>query len=112
MKVTGKLRPLRDTIFVTDMEFGEQTSTGGIIMRSNNGKSAGIYPRWGKVWAIGPEQTEINVDEWVLVEHGRWTRTVEIETENGDIIEIRKIDNAAIMLTSDTRPDDINFSNK
>jgi co-chaperonin GroES (HSP10) len=107
MKVTGKIKPLRDTIFVTDMEFGEQKSTGGIVVLSANGKSRGIHPRWAKVWAIGDDQKHIKVGEWILIEHGRWTRTVEMETET-EVIEIRMVDNKAILMTSDEQPTDIN----
>lgn len=106
MKVQGTIKPLRDTIFVTDMEFGEQTSTGGIVVLSSNGKSRGIHPRWGRVWAVGDTQTAIKVGEWILVEHGRWTRTVEIETDDSTV-EIRMVDNNAILLSADSRPDDI-----
>lgn len=108
MKVTGKIRPLRDSVFVTDMEFDAQYTASGIFIPSSNGKNQGIHPRWGRVWAIGQEQKDITIGEWVLIEHGRWTRTVEVETETGETIEVRMVDNNAIMLTADYRPSDIN----
>ena len=37
------------------MEFGEQRTEGGIIIMSDDGKSMGIHPRWGKVLAVGPK---------------------------------------------------------
>lgn len=105
-KVVGKIIPLRDNVLVSDMEFGLEKTKSGIIVTSDNGKTQGIHPRWGKVWAVGPEQIDIKVGEWVCVEHGRWTRTVEVETEDG-IIELRMIDNNAVLMTADEKPDDV-----
>lgn len=106
MKVTGKIRPLRDSVFVTDMEFGEQRTTSGIVVVSDNGKTQGIHPRWGKVWAIGDNQQDVKLNDWVLIEHGRWTRTIEVEDDAG-ITEVRMVDAAAILMTSDDLPSDI-----
>jgi len=106
MKVTGNIIPLGDKIFVSDMEFGAQKTSTGIYIPSANGKSAGISPRWGKVWAIGSEQTDVKIGEWILVEHGRWTRTVEYENADGSITELRMVDSDAIMMVTDEQPAD------
>jgi co-chaperonin GroES (HSP10) len=105
-KVVGKIVPLRDNVLVSDMEFGSETTKSGIIVTSDNGKTQGIHPRWGKVWAVGPEQTDIKVGEWVCVEHGRWTRTVEVKTDDG-VIELRMVDTNAILMTADEKPQDV-----
>lgn len=104
-KVTGTIVPLKDKIFVSDMNFDMEISQGGIHLLSDNAKSTGIHPRWAKVWAVGPEQKEVKVGEWICVEHGRWTRTIEFETENG-IVEIRVVDNKAVMMSADEKPSD------
>jgi len=106
MKVTGTIRPLHDKIFVSDMEFGEQKTASGLFIPSANGKAEGISPRWGKVWAIGPDQEDVQIGDWVLVEHGRWTRTVEVEQEDGSILEVRMVDGDAIMMSTDEQPSD------
>ena len=107
MKIKGKITPLHDKVLVTEMNFGMETSKGGIVLHSDNGKTQGIKPRWGKVWAVGPEQTEIKPGDWILLEHGRWTRTWEVEQEDGSILELRGVDNKAIMLISDSKPEDV-----
>lgn len=107
MKVQGTIKPLRDSVFVTDMEFGEQKTKSGIYIPTDNAKTQGIHPRWGRVWAIGSEQKDVSVGEWICVEHGRWTRTVEVETESGEVIEVRMVDSDAIMMISDEKPTDI-----
>jgi co-chaperonin GroES (HSP10) len=103
-KVTGTIKPLHDKVFVSDMDFGAQQTNSGIYIPSSDGKADGIMPRWGKVWAIGPDQTDVGVGEWILVEHGRWTRTVEVEQEDGSILKVRMVDGDAIMMSSDEKP--------
>lgn len=107
MKVKGKIVPLGENVLVSDMNFGFEKTQSGIILTSDNGKTQGIHPRWARVWAVGPKQKDVNVGEWVLIEHGRWTRTIEFENEQGETIELRMVDRNAILLTSDDKPDDV-----
>ena len=100
MKVQGKIKPLKDKVFVSNMEFGMERTTSGLYIPSADGKTQGIMPRWGQVWAIGDEQTDVSIGDWVCVEHGRWTRGVKIEDHSG-IHTIRKIDPNDILLISD-----------
>lgn len=103
------LRPLRDTVIVEEMEFSERKLSSGIVLMNDNGTTAGIRPRWGRVYAIGPEQKDVCVGQWVCVAHGRWTRGLEIEDQSGPKT-IRKVDPKDILLTSDYRPDDDTMS--
>lgn len=104
-----QLLPIRDAVIVSDMEFDERISTGGIVLLNDNGKSTGIRPRWGCVYAVGPQQQSVHVGEWVCVEHGRWTRGIDIEDETGKHT-LRRVDPKDIMMTADERPDDMTFS--
>jgi len=105
--VTGKIIPLYDKILVTDMEFGMEKTASGIYFLSDDGKSAGIHPRWARVWAIGPDQQDVKVGEWVCVKHGRWTRGIEYRKDAGEDITIRMVDNNAIMMSADEKPYDV-----
>jgi co-chaperonin GroES (HSP10) len=105
-RVKGKLIPLRDNILVTDMNFGERKLASGLVLQSDDGKSEGIRHRWGRVWAIGPEQKDVKVGEWILLEHGRWTRSVIVEDEDGNEIVIRRADVNAILMVTDEDPGD------
>ena len=109
MVTKGKIRPIRDHVIISDMEFGMQKTATGILIHSDNGKSSGVKPRWGRVWAVGPEQTEVKVGEWIMVEHGRWTRTFEVEQDDGSILELRRVDNSAILMSADEKPDDVDI---
>lgn len=108
-KVTGKLIPIRDNILITDMEFGEEKTKGGIVIQSLDGKSEGIKHRWGRVWAIGPKQTDVQVGEWILLEHGRWTRGVTVVEQDGTEITIRRADLNAILAVADEKPEETIF---
>ena len=104
-----QLQPLKDSVIVSDMIFDVRISTGGIIIPNDNGKSTGIRPRWGQVYAVGPEQQDVLPGQWVCVEHGRWTRGIDIEDESGKIT-LRRVDPKDIMMVSDQQPDDDTFS--
>lgn len=105
--IKGAIKPIRDHILVIDMEFGEEKTKTGIFIPSQNGKTEGIKSRWGKVYAVGPEQEDVKVGEWVCVEHGRWTRGVDIETTTGEKLTVRRVENDSILLVSDERPEDV-----
>lgn len=107
MPIIEKITPLKDKILVCDMEFGEERTASGIVIPSADAKTQGIFPRWGRVWAVGDEQKDIKVGEWVLVEHGRWTRTIEVLDENDNVVEVRMVDNDAIIVASDEKPQDV-----
>lgn len=107
--VKGKIIPLRKNVLVSDMNFDEQKTASGIIIRSDNGKTEGIKPRWGRVWAIGKEQQDVQVGDWVCVEHGRWTRGIKVQEQDGTEITVRMVDTDCIMLIADTPPTDVDI---
>ena len=106
-KVTGKLIPIRDNVLITDMDFGEQKTAGGLVLLSDDGKSEGVKSRWARVWAIGREQQDVKVGEWILLEHGRWTRGVTVVEEDGSEITIRRADIKAILMVTEEKPNQI-----
>lgn len=108
-KITGKLIPIRDNVIVTDMNFDQRISKGGIVLPSDDGKSEGVRHRWGRVWAIGPLQKDVKVGEWILLEHGRWTRGVIVVEKDGTEITIRRADIKAILAVSDEMPSEDTF---
>lgn len=109
MIIKGKLETIHDNVLITDMNFEEQVSAGGIIIQSDNGKTEGIKPRWGKVYQIGPEQHDVKIGDWILVEHGRWTRGLQIEDSNGQVVTVRRVETKAIIAISDHLPTDVNL---
>lgn len=104
IKVTN-VRALHKDVLVYDMDFGEQITSGGIVIKSDDGQAHGVKPRWGKVYKVGPEQNDVKIGQWVLVEHGRWTRKMKID-DGESVKEIQKIDIECMLAVADERPSD------
>jgi co-chaperonin GroES (HSP10) len=105
----GQLRPLNDVVIVSDMVFDQRITNGGIIIPNDNGSTRGIRPRWAQVYAVGPDQQDVQVGDWVLVAHGRWTRGIDIEDESGKQT-LRRVDPKDILLQSDEPMQDETWS--
>ena len=104
-----QLKALNDSVIVGEMVFTERFTNSGIVLPTDNGKSSGIRPRWGQVYAVGPEQKDVRVGEWVCVAHGRWTRGIDIQDETGKHT-LRRVDPKDILMSADEQPDDLTFS--
>lgn len=105
--LSGKLTPIGNRVIVKNMYFGEQKTQGGLIIRDDDGTSRGIYPRWGQVHSKGPDNTDdYNVGDWILVEHGRWTRSVKIDEGSGEM-ELRMIEAESVLMWADQKPEDV-----
>lgn len=105
----NSIHPLRDSIIVSDMDFDVRKLSSGIILLNDNGTTQGIRPRWAKVYRVGPEQQDVEPGQWICVAHGRWTRGIDVEDENGKQT-LRRVDPKDIFLVSDERPDDSTMS--
>ena len=95
-----EIRAVQDHVLITDMNFDQKISHGGIIIPNTDGKLEGIHARWARVYAIGSKQKDVRVGQYVLVKHGRWTRGVKIEDADGEHI-LRRVDNKDILMVSD-----------
>jgi co-chaperonin GroES (HSP10) len=97
-----QLRALHDHVIVSEMSFDQRITQSGLVLLNDNGTTLGIRPRWGQVYAVGPKQKDVCVGHWICVAHGRWTRGLDIEDENGTKT-IRRIDPKDILLISDSK---------
>lgn len=107
----SKIIPLGESIIVVDMKFDERITKSGLVLLNDDTKLSGIRPRWCKVYAVGPEQKYIEPGQYILVSHGRWTRGIKIEDDEG-VKTIRKVDPKEILMVSDTPVDDETMSDK
>ena len=104
------IKPLGKNVIVRDMNFEGRTLDSGIVLLGDDGKTDGIRPRWAKVYTIGPDQTDVAVGQWVLLEHGRWSRGIKI-VKDGEEFTIRRADPGSIMMVSDTEPQSETIAN-
>jgi co-chaperonin GroES (HSP10) len=102
--VKGRVNPVRDHVIIQDMNFGERRTRVGLIIPGDDGIDRGIRPRWGKVYAVGHEQKDVEPGQWVLVSHGRWTQGVDVTDPEGNTVTIRRVDGKDILLVSDENP--------
>lgn len=95
--------PIRDKVFVHNMDSGEKLTRGGIIITDDNGKDRGIRDRWAQVWKVGPEVEDLKSGDWVLLKHGRWTPGLTINLEDGSETKVWGIDypDAVIVLADE-----------
>ena len=103
-KIEGSITAIGDRVLVTDMDFGEQKTAGGLIIRSDDGTTRGIYPRWAKVYDKGPRnKDEYQIGDWILIEHGRWTRGIKLEN-NDETLEVRMVETESILAWDNELP--------
>lgn len=99
------VKALKGKVLVTDLERGSRV-VKGIIIPDDNGKSEGIRPRWGKVYSVGYDITDIVPGQWILIENGRWTRMLKVKEEDGTEIQLWGVEwPQSVMLVSDEDPE-------
>ena len=105
------VKPINKRVLVQSCEQGARTTTGGIHLLDDDGQEHGIRPRWFQVKAIGPKQEDVEVGDYVLVEHGRWTWAADVkQRSNHKIVEkIRMVDEDAIIGKQKERPADLDL---
>jgi hypothetical protein len=92
-------------VLVIDMDMGEQKTAGGLIIQSDDGKAHGVKPRWAKVYKVGSEIDFIKEGQWILIEHGRWTRKIKIDDGEGEK-EFQKVETKSIIAVANEKPND------
>ena len=62
-------------------------SKGGIVLLDDDKKSAGIRPRWAKIYGLGPDvkDPDLQIGKYILISHGRWTRGITVETPSEQV---------------------------
>ena len=102
-----EITPIRDKILGRMLEtFGaNRTTPGGLVLTETdmNAENA-IRPRWFEVTHVGPEQEEILAGQYVLVEHGRWSRGINLEGTMREEDKLFLIDNDEMLMVSDNDP--------
>ena len=100
-----KLRPLPGRLYCKALETGLRTSAGGIVLTDDNSATAGVggvRPRWFQVVNVNIDTNldDIKIGDYVLVEHGRWSRRFSgTDIDNYSIVEEK-----AVLLVSEDAP--------
>jgi co-chaperonin GroES (HSP10) len=102
-----KIRPLRERILAELLGLEERVSAGGIILKADNGKDHGIRPRWALIKYVGDGIDWVKPGDYVLVAHGRWTRALEIEDDEGKKLKVVRLDNDEILAVHTGVPEEL-----
>lgn len=103
----ANIEACKGKVLVSDLDRGEQVLDSGIILTNNDGKTSGIHSRWAKVHSVGEDITDIKPGEWVLVEHGRWSRTIVVDGVELNLVDYPK----GVLAAADERPNYIGLGN-
>lgn len=97
-KINDEVIPMDNDILVVDMEQGEQKTQGGVILPDDTSSETGIRPRWAKVYKKGKNIDYVDEGDQILVDHGRWTYAISIIDDDGNEVELQKVEPESILL--------------
>lgn len=99
-----RIKALKNKVIVSNLEQGMRI-VNGILIPDDNGKSEGIRPRWCQVYSVGEGVDDVREGQWILVEHGRWTRTLTVKDDRGENQHLWGVDwPEAVLMVSDDKP--------
>ena len=102
--IVGNITPLKDKVLVKNLDKGEQKTKHGIIILDDDGSEAGVRPRWAEIWKVGKDIKDVKPGEWILISHGRWSRTFIVHEDNNKF-DANLIDYPdSILLITDSNP--------
>ena len=108
------IRAIRDNILCINADFGDYVSEAGLIIKSNIKDSQGITPRWMQVFELGSEINWLQPGQWVLVEYGRWTESIEMQDDRFDTddnkMDVWKVDPKGCLAVADEKPNTFNYN--
>lgn len=76
-----KARAMPNKLLVHNMEKGTRKLASGIVLPNDDGKEHGVRCRWAQVFSVGKDVRGLEENMWVLVEHGRWSRGMQLDAE-------------------------------
>lgn len=94
------IEAVRNYVIFTFVEeiYGERfvNNSGGAIILMSDDKAQTTFPRWGKVTNVGPDVTDVKIDEFILIEPGKWTSNLFVDGKR-----FWKTDEDQILCTAD-----------
>jgi hypothetical protein len=72
---------LPNTMYVEKIEYGERKTKGGLVLMKEQMDYEGRFarPRWAKVRYKAENITNIEVGDWILINHGHWSTSMLME---------------------------------
>lgn len=100
--MTKVVKAMRNKILaeMIDNPGEEITTPGGIILMSKDGTESAVRPRWFKIYSVGDDIDWIAKGKYVLVDHGRWSNGMQVDTD----LKLYLLDNKDCLMESDEDP--------
>lgn len=78
INIPNHIECLPDTLYVEKIEYGEKTLKNGFIIPTEIMDYQGhfVRPRWAKVLYKADNIKNINVGDYILLSHGRWSSSI------------------------------------
>lgn len=99
----SKVQAIGDKILAEMIDKPEnfKQTRSGIYIAEKDGTTSAIRNRWFKIHAVGPDVDFVSEDQYVLVEHGRWSAGMKVS----DDLKLYLLDNKDCLAVSDEEPD-------
>ena len=100
------IKPLNDSVIfqfldtITGGSFATKTKSGSILTNKNTDENS-QKPRWGKVFAVGPDVKDVKEGDYILIAPLRWTLGFKF-----DNIELSKTIEKEILMVADNVTDE------
>ena len=89
IEIPNEIKCLDNTLYVENMEYGERTLKSGLLIPIETMDYQGhfVRPRWAKILYKAENIKNVNVGDWVLINHGHWSSSIncKIKGENKTI---------------------------
>lgn len=78
--IPNELVCLPNSLYVDSLEIGEKTTKSGFIIPEEKMDARGefVRPRWARVIFKSDDIDYLNIGDWVLLSHGRWSSSIVI----------------------------------
>lgn len=97
------VKAIADHMLCINGQFGDSTTESGIVIKSTAGKAEGIGARWFQVHSMGDQCIlDVEVGNWVLVEHGRWSEEFKLEDQ-----KFWRVDPMGCVAVRDDEPENV-----
>lgn len=81
--VPNELECLPNSFYVECLEIGEKKTKSGFIIPTEKMDAYGhfVRPRWARVLFKAKDFKDVEIGDWVLLSHGRWSSSIVINTK-------------------------------
>lgn len=78
INISDHIECLPDTLYVEKIEYGEKTLKNGFVIPTETMDYLGnfVRPRWAKILYKADNIKNVNVGDYILLSHGRWSSSI------------------------------------